>query len=49
VAELITAVNVALELAELAACSAADVDGDGGVSIGELIGGVNSALLGCAT
>jgi hypothetical protein len=47
VAELIVAVNVALGRADLERCSPADRDGDGAVSIGELIAAVNRSLDGC--
>jgi hypothetical protein len=47
VAELITAVNVALDRAPLLACAAADGDGDGVVRINELIVAANRALRGC--
>jgi hypothetical protein len=47
VAELITAVNISLETAELSRCPAADANDNGVVSINELILAVNSALDGC--
>lgn len=45
--ELITAVNIALGLAPLSACPAADPDGSGTVTVDDLIKAVNSALEGC--
>lgn len=47
IAELIRAVNIALGIADLSTCQAADRNGDGNVAINELIAAVNSALLGC--
>lgn len=47
VGEVITAVNIALGLAEAGTCKAADRDGDGRVAIDELIRAVRSALDGC--
>ena len=47
VAELITAVNIALGSADLSRCSSADANGNGAVSISELILAVNRALDGC--
>jgi hypothetical protein len=49
IAELVRAVNIALENDDVANCRAADVNGDGRVSINELIQAVNSALLQCRT
>jgi hypothetical protein len=48
VAELISAVNVALERAPVSSCAAADANRDGVVRINELIGATNRALRGCA-
>ena len=48
VAELISAVNIALGNADITTCTAVDVDGDGDVRINELIAAVQSALGGCA-
>jgi cytochrome c peroxidase len=45
--ELVGSVNVALGAAPLAACVAADVDGDGAVAINELVAAVNRTLNGC--
>ncbi len=47
IAELIRAVNIALEITDVANCRAADVNGDGRVTIAELIRAVGSALDGC--
>ncbi|MGD9763475.1 MAG: hypothetical protein AB7V27_07170 [Candidatus Binatia bacterium] len=47
VGELVLAVGIAQETAELALCPAADLDGDAAVAIGELLVGVRSALEGC--
>lgn len=47
VSELITCVGIVLVGGPTAACPACDADGDGGVAIGDLIAGVNSALSGC--
>lgn len=47
IAELIRAVNIALEISDVANCRAADVNGDGRVTIAELIRAVGSALNGC--
>jgi outer membrane protein assembly factor BamB len=46
--ELIRAVQVALGLAPLSTCDAADNDRDGTVSIGDLVRGVNKGLTNCA-
>jgi hypothetical protein len=45
--EIIRAVNIALGLAELSDCSAADVNHDGVVTVDEVIAAVNRALTGC--
>jgi len=47
VGELIVAVNVALDRADLSRCAGVDRDGDGKVAINELITAVNRALDGC--
>ncbi len=47
IAELIRAVNIALENDDVANCRAADSNGDGRVTINELIQAVNSALQQC--
>ena len=47
VADLVTAVNVALANAPLANCTAVDVDGSGQVTIDELVLAVGAALEGC--
>ena len=46
-ADLITGVNIALGGLPLDVCSSFDADGDGMVTVGELIGGVHNALNGC--
>lgn len=45
--ELISAVNIALDVLPVENCRAADEDDDGKVSISELVKGVNNALNGC--
>ena len=45
--ELITMVNIALDAAPLAACTAGDSDGSGDITIDEIIAAVNTALDGC--
>lgn len=45
--ELITLVNIALDLAALAQCPVADANGDGAIAIDELIAAVRHALDGC--
>lgn len=47
VAELVTAVNIALTSSSTAACVAADVNADGRVAVNELVAAVNSLLRGC--
>jgi hypothetical protein len=47
IAELISAVNIALNRAAVATCAAVDADGDGVVRINELVSAVGSALGGC--
>jgi Ca2+-binding EF-hand superfamily protein len=47
VSELVRGVNIALDRAELSECSAFDTDGDGRVSVNELVAAVSSALRGC--
>lgn len=47
IAELVRAVNIALQNDTVANCRAADVNGDGRVTINELIQAVNSALQQC--
>jgi hypothetical protein len=46
--ELILSVRIALGELPLASCAAADSDDSGVVEVGELVGGVSSALDGCA-
>jgi len=46
--ELVTAVNIALGNVAVSACSAADSNADGQVTIDELIRAVSHALMGCA-
>jgi hypothetical protein len=45
--ELVRAVNIALDLSPLAACSACDASHDGQVTVDELVRAVNAALSGC--
>jgi len=45
--ELIRGVNIALGNADISTCPAFDRNGDGMVSINELIAAVNAALDGC--
>jgi hypothetical protein len=45
--EIIRAVNIALGNATLSTCPLADIDGNGGVSVNEIVQGVNNALSGC--
>jgi hypothetical protein len=47
--ELIVAVNIALDLAPLSECPAADGHGDGRVTIDDLIAAVGNALNGCGS
>lgn len=47
VAELITAIRVALQVEAVEVCRACDADGDGHIRVDELIGAVRSALDGC--
>jgi hypothetical protein len=47
IAEILTAVAIALENRSVAPCVRADGNGDGRVSIDEIMGGVGSALNGC--
>ncbi len=49
IAELVTAVNISLEQADLSSCPAADADEDGSVAINELVQGVNAAFDGCGS
>jgi ELWxxDGT repeat protein len=49
ISDLITGVNIALERAALDGCANLDRDGNGRVSIDELIGALNSSLGGCPT
>ena len=46
--ELIKGVNIALGTTSVDACPSFDADGDGAVTINELIAAVNRALNGCA-
>jgi hypothetical protein len=48
VAELIRGVGISLGLQDLSACPSFDANGDGAVSINELITAVNRTLMGCA-
>jgi len=45
--ELVLSVNIALGLADAAACAAGDGNADGRITIDELVQGVNVALAGC--
>ncbi len=47
VAELVSAVEIAQEQGPLSACAAADRDGDGAVTVDELIAATRAALTGC--
>jgi len=47
VAGVLTMVNVALDLAPLAACNAGDANADGRITIDEVLTAVNNALYGC--
>jgi hypothetical protein len=49
VAQLVTIVNIALGTENMSACTAADVNGDGRISIDELVRATMSALNGCAS
>ena len=46
--ELIKGVNIALGTTSVETCPSFDTDGDGAVTINELIAAVNRALTGCA-
>ncbi|HVM96402.1 MAG TPA: hypothetical protein VMT89_08425 [Candidatus Acidoferrales bacterium] len=46
--EIVTALNIALEVAPLDSCVALDGNGDGAVTVDELVAAINNALLGCA-
>ena len=45
--EIVSAVNIALEISAVSFCPAADVSGDGTVSVDEILQGVRAALEGC--
>jgi hypothetical protein len=47
IAELVRAVNIALEAGSIDACPAADRDRNGRVTVDELVQAVNAALSGC--
>ena len=47
VEEIVKMVNVALGVEELSGCPSADRDGDGNVTIDEILIALNMALLGC--
>ncbi len=49
ISELITLVNVALGSRPVSACQSGDVNGDGMITINELIGAVTRALSGCGS
>jgi hypothetical protein len=46
--ELITLVNVALGNSTVSACRLGDVNGDGAISVDEILQAVNTALYGCS-
>jgi len=48
IAELITAVRIALGDLPLSSCAAVDIDGSGAVAVNELVGAVSNALDGCS-
>lgn len=45
--ELVTMVNVSLEVAEVNTCVVGDVNGDGGIAVNEIVGAVDMSLDGC--
>ena len=45
--ELLAIIDVALGQAPVSMCEAADVDGNGGITVDEILAAVNSALNGC--
>jgi hypothetical protein len=45
--DLITMVDIALGTKEFSTCTAGDVDGNGQITVNEIISGVNNALHGC--
>jgi hypothetical protein len=45
--ELLTMINIALNNASLASCSAGDVNHDGTITVDEILAAVNAALKGC--
>jgi len=47
--EIVTSVNIALDVAALTTCPSADRDGDGAVTVDEIVVGINDALNGCPT
>jgi len=46
--ELITMVNIALGTANGSICTAGDTNGDGTITVNEIIASVNNALNGCS-
>jgi hypothetical protein len=44
---ILVLVNIALEQAALSACPSGDRDGDGSVTVSEIIAAVGAALAGC--
>jgi hypothetical protein len=46
--ELVVMVSISLEEELVSACTAGDANGDGTITIDEIIGAVNAALSGCA-
>jgi hypothetical protein len=47
VTDIVTMVNIALESAPVAACSAGDINGDGQIAVDELLTAVGNSLSGC--
>jgi hypothetical protein len=45
--ELVTLVNIALDLSPVSACRAGDANADGEVTVDEIVVAVNNDLLGC--
>jgi hypothetical protein len=47
VEEILHCAGIALQLSDVPACAACDVDGNGKVDVADLIAGVNAAVVGC--
>jgi hypothetical protein len=47
VRELITMVNIGLGNAAVSTCTAGDANGDGEITVNEIVAGVSAALNGC--